>query len=265
MKIYISADIEGITGTTHWDETDKKHADYGEYQEQMTAEVVAACEGALAAGATELWVRDAHDSARNILAGKLPRAARLVRGWSGHPFMMMDGLDESFRAAMMIGYHARGGSDHSPLAHTMSGGIAHMRINERYASEFMINTYTAALVKTPVVFVSGDAGLCQDAAGLVPSITSVAVKENLGEATINIHPALAVERIRSGAQAALAENLDACRLALPEHFKVEVCYKSYIKAYGASFYPGVRQADPFTIQFETDDYFEVLRLFAFVL
>ncbi len=60
MKIYITADIEGITGAAHWDETDKKNADYGEFREQMTAEVAAACEGALNAGAAEVWVKDAH-------------------------------------------------------------------------------------------------------------------------------------------------------------------------------------------------------------
>ena len=59
MKVYISADIEGVTGAAHWDETNKTHADCGEFREQMTAEVAAACEGALAAGADEVWVKDA--------------------------------------------------------------------------------------------------------------------------------------------------------------------------------------------------------------
>jgi D-aminopeptidase len=81
MKAYISADIEGITGTTHWDEATKSKPDFREFQEQMTAKVAAAYEGALRAGATEILVKDAHASARNILAAKLPREARLVRGW----------------------------------------------------------------------------------------------------------------------------------------------------------------------------------------
>ena len=75
MKIFISADIEGVTGAADWNETDKAHADYSEFREQMTAEVVAACEGAIKAGAQEVWVRDAHDSARNIIAAKLPPEA----------------------------------------------------------------------------------------------------------------------------------------------------------------------------------------------
>lgn len=66
MKIFISADIEGITGVTHWDETEKTKSDHKEFAHQMTLEVKAACEGAIDAGADEIWIKDAHDTARNI-------------------------------------------------------------------------------------------------------------------------------------------------------------------------------------------------------
>ena len=68
MKIYISVDIEGICGTTHWDEVTRGKEEYPEFQKQMTAEVVAACEGAIKAGASDIVINDAHDSARNIIA-----------------------------------------------------------------------------------------------------------------------------------------------------------------------------------------------------
>jgi D-amino peptidase len=51
MKVYISVDIEGVAGITHWDEAEKAHPDYPEFREQMTREAVAAIEGAQAAGA----------------------------------------------------------------------------------------------------------------------------------------------------------------------------------------------------------------------
>ena len=264
MKIYLSADIEGITGTSHWDETDKKHPDYSEFREQMTAEVAAACEGALQAGASEIWVKDAHDSARNIIASRLPPEAKLLRGWSGHPYGMMEGLDASFQAVLMIGYHSRAGSNANPLAHTMSGSDAYVKINERFASEFLINAYTAGLVNVPVVMVSGDAGLCEDAASLIPAIHGVAVKQGMGNSTINIHPRLAVEQIRSEVQKALQDNLSPCRITLPDHYEVEIRYKDHTKAYGFSFFPGVVLKDPFSIYFQSNDYFEVLRLFSFV-
>ncbi|HJW89985.1 MAG TPA: M55 family metallopeptidase, partial [Anaerolineales bacterium] len=200
MKVYISADIEGITGTTHGDETEKSKSDYEEFRDQMTAEVVAACEGALSAGATEVWVKDAHWTGRNIMASKLPQEVKLVRGWSGHPFSMVQELDETFQALVLIGYHSRAGSDANPLSHTMSGSIAYVKINEHLASEMLLHAYAAALVKVPLVFVAGDAGLCQDAQALNPNIGTVAVKQGVGNSTVSIHPQLAVDQIRAGVQ-----------------------------------------------------------------
>ncbi len=146
MKVYISADIEGVTGVSHWDETDRLKPDYSEFREQMTAEVSAACEGAVQAGAKEIWVKDAHATARNLIAARLPQETRLIRGWSGHPFSMVQELDESFDAMLMIGYHSAAGSDANPLAHTISGNIAGLKINGRYASELQMHAYAAALV-----------------------------------------------------------------------------------------------------------------------
>ncbi len=80
MKIYISADIEGVCGSTVWPEAERDKQPYIEFQNQMTAEVKAACEGALAAGAKEIVVKDAHATGRNIIAGELPRAVKLIRG-----------------------------------------------------------------------------------------------------------------------------------------------------------------------------------------
>ena len=99
MKVFISVDIEGCAGITHWDEADKKHADYPEFREQMTREAVAAIEGAQAAGATEILVKDAHSSGRNLITAMLPESIRLVRSWAGHPLCMVQELDDSFDAA----------------------------------------------------------------------------------------------------------------------------------------------------------------------
>ena len=266
MKIYISADIEGVTGATQWDETDRKHADCAEFREQMTAEVAAACEGALNAGATDVWVKDAHGSGRYIIPAKLPREVRLVREWSGHPFAMMQELDETFHAALAIGYHARAGSNGSPLAHTMTEvNMIYIKINEQYASEFMVSAYTAGLVGVPVVFLSGDAAICQEAQALIPGLATVAVKQGVGNATVNIHPHVAVERIRAGVEAAPKAGVSKCRVPRPDHFSVEMRYRNHADAYHAGFFPGVHVIGPHTVGFEADDYFEVLRFFAFCL
>ena len=103
MRVYISADIEGVCGITHWDEATKSCADYAALQQQMQREVVAACEGAIAAGATEIRIKDAHATGRNLDPLQLPRQAHLVREWSGHPLMMVQELDASFDALLLIG------------------------------------------------------------------------------------------------------------------------------------------------------------------
>jgi D-amino peptidase len=265
MKIYISVDLEGISGTSHWDECDKKHPDNLEFREQMTAEVAGACEGALEAGAREIVVKDAHDSGRNLIVSRLPSEVRLMRGWSGHPYTMVEGIDGTFRAMLMVGYHSRAGSDASPLAHTRSLGLAQVKINGSLASEFLINTYAASLVSVPVAFLSGDAGICREAVMLIPGLTTVAVKEGLGNATTSIHPHLAVSRIRDSVRRSLEGDVENCLVRLPKRFAVEIGYREHARAYRASFYPGVHLVDPTTIHYECEDYLEVLRLLLFVI
>jgi D-amino peptidase len=265
MKVYISADIEGVTGITHWDEANKEKADYHFFQKQMTREVVAACEGALEAGATEILLKDAHWTGRNIITSELPEEVKIIRGWSGHPFAMVQELDESFDAILFTGYHSRAGSNTNPLAHTMSLVDLSITINEQPTSEFLMHAYNAAMQNVPVAFLSGDAGLCRDAKELNEHIETVAVNTGIGDSTISIHPKLAVKQIKEGAKRALQGELKLCRIPLPEFFSVEVLYKEHTKAYRASFYPGAQSIATNTVRFESDEYFDVLRFFMFVL
>jgi D-amino peptidase len=178
---------------------------------------------------------------------------------------MMQGLDETFQAVLVIGYHSRAGSGASPLAHTMTGNVIYVTINGQYASEFLIAAYTAGLVGVPVAFISGDAGICQEAEALIPGLGTVAVKDGVGNSTVSIHPHLAVEQIRAGVEAALKGDVSQCRVPMPKHFSVDMRYKEHAHAYNASFFPGVSLIEPHVVQFESDDYFEVLRFFSFCI
>ena len=163
MKIYISADMEGITGVTHWNEVDPEKPDYAQFQKRMTEEVVSACRGALDAGAEKILVKDAHYTGRNILPADLPEEAELIRGWSGHPYSMVQELDGTFDALMMVGFHSRAGSGGNPLSHTWSSGkIERMFINGKEASEFLLHGYIGAKHGVPIAFVSGDKELCRE-------------------------------------------------------------------------------------------------------
>jgi D-amino peptidase len=188
MKVFISADIEGTAGITNWDEARKPHADYPEHRQQMTREVLAACDGANAAGAKEILIKDAHATGRNILQADLPESVRLIRGWSGHPMSMVQELDKSFDAALFIGYHSKAGDETNPLAHTLTGEVMRMRINGVPTSEFLLHAYAAATVGVPVVFVSGDWQLCTDIKETNSNITAVAVSEGIGPSTVSLAP-----------------------------------------------------------------------------
>jgi D-amino peptidase len=198
MKVFISADIEGITGVTDWTETELGQGEYEAARQQMTAEVAAACEGALYAGASEVWVQDSHDSARKLIASQLPQGTKLARGWSGQPFITLQAMDSTFKALLLVGYHSGAGAGRSPLEHTYSGNVWTITLNGRSVSEFYMDACTAAYLKAPLVFISGDQGVCDVAGWLIPSIKTVAVKQGIGGATINLQPGLAVSRIRDG-------------------------------------------------------------------
>lgn len=265
MKVYISADIEGTTAITNWDETEKSKADHAKFAEQMSREVKAACQGAIKAGAKEIWVNDAHDSGRNLDSSVLPKNVKIIRGWAGHPFSMVQELDNSFDAVLFTGYHSHGGSDANPLAHTMNPyDVDYVKINGEFASEFTLHAYAAAYVGVPAVFVSGDKGLCEDVKKFNKNIKTVAVNEGKGASTISIHPDLAVELIEKEVEGALKTDLSECKVEMPGEFNLEIGYITHAKALRLSYYPGAKLIAPKVISFSSKDYFEILRAVLFL-
>ena len=266
MKVYLSADMEGTCGIAVWPETERNDdRNYVPLQKQMTREVAAACEGALAAGAEEVLVKDAHDSARNIDAAALPRKAHMHRGWSGDLLSMMTGLDrDDYGAVFFTGYHAWASCPGNPLSHTMNLRNDYVMINGVRASEFLLNAYTAGYYKVPVALVTGDKALCEFAQELIPSITTVPVNEGIGGGVFSMHPDEAVERIRTAAEQAV-KNAANCKVELPPYFETEIYFREHRLAYSKSFYPGATLKDGKIVCFESDDWYEVLRFYHFVL
>lgn len=266
MNVFISADIEGTCGITSWAETERATMDdYKPFQKQMTREVNAACMGAAAGGAKEIFLKDAHDSARNIDASALPRMVRILRGWTGDPLSMMSGLQSGqFEAVLFTGYHAWASCPGNPLSHTMNLGNEYVTINGVRASEFLINAYTAGYYGVPVSFLSGDKDLCRFAKELIPEIVTVPVNEGIGGGVVSIHPDLAVERIQDGAKEAV-KKAAKCRVPMPEQFSSVIRFREHRLAYSKSFYPGAALEDGKNVCFSTDDWYEMLRFYHFVL
>ncbi|MCF7824550.1 MAG: M55 family metallopeptidase [Candidatus Marinimicrobia bacterium] len=261
MKIFISADIEGVTGIGHWDETGKQNAgDYSWFQKQMTAEVSAAAQAAFDAGASEVVIKDAHDTGRNLILDALPEGVNVVRGWAGHPLSMIQELDEHFDACMFVGYHSRAGQNTNTLAHTMSSArIARMTLNGKDMSEFFLHGLAASYYGVPSVFVSGDQGLCDEVREHNPEIRTVATIRGEGNSVITQHPAVSLRMISKGVAEALKGDLSKCMLKVPKELSFSIEFKKHQDAYRAAFYPGAFKIDPLTIGFKTNDYFEVMR------
>ncbi len=266
MNIFISADIEGTCGITDWSETERSTPmDYKPFQRQMTREVCAACEGALAGGAKNVLVKDAHDSARTLDVTQLPQQVSILRGWTGDPLSMMAGLDQGeFDAVFFTGYHAWASCPGNPLSHTMNLRNEYVTLNGVLMSEFLMNTYTAWYYGVPVAFLSGDKALCDYAQDLIPNITTVPVNQGFGAGVLSMHPDAAVQAIGTGCKAAV-KAAKKCSIALPEHFETTVRFKEHKLAYSKQFYPGASLVDDKGVYFESDDWFDILCFYHFVL
>ena len=264
-KFYLSADIEGTCGIVCWDETEAGEKRYEYFSRQMSREVAAACQGLIDAGAEDILVRDAHDSARNIDPSVLPQAARIFRNWQKHPFSMMSGIDGTYAGAVFTGYHSAVGMNTNNLSHTMTTKLTGMLLNGEICPELMINSLTASYVGVPVAAVTGDRGLCDWIRSILPGVVTVPVNEGTGSGCISIHPDLAVARIREAVCAAAKGDLSKNLFPMPDHFRLDVSYREHSRAFGASFYPGARQAGNYTCTYEADDWMDVLTFMHFAI
>lgn len=264
MKVYISADIEGVTGLTSWNETELGDKEHAAAALQMTKEVLAACEAATQWGADQIMIKDAHDSARNMITEMFPDNVTFVRGWTNTPESMMAGIDETFDAAIFIGYHSGAGYNGNPLSHTMNRGNNYVKINGKKAAEFDMNAYIAAYYDVPVVFVSGDQELCDHAVKLVPAIRTAGVKYGIGNATFNMSCEKACRLIKEGVKEGL-QHIDECRIKSPSQFEMEINFKESVNALRASFYPGVKQLDANTVIYTGKDIQDMMTARMFIL
>jgi D-amino peptidase len=154
-KVYISVDLEGISGINGDDQTSAGAAEFGRARKLMAEDANAAIRGAFEGGATDVLVNDSHGGQRNLLPEDLDPRARLI----SHSFKrhgMMEGLDESFDAIIFVGYHAKADSPRGVFAHTGSGVVRDLQINGQSVGEGGMNALLARWYGVPVVVVTGD-------------------------------------------------------------------------------------------------------------
>ncbi len=259
MKVYISADIEGISGLVSWSQCgrpDGQHYDYSWARERMTADVNAAIRGALRAGATEVVVKDSHGNSKNLLADRLEKGTQLISGHGASTQGMMAGIDRTFAAAMLIGYHAMAGTQGGVMEHTITGFVHRMKINGQPAGEIALSTGVAGCYDVPVVAISSDSAGCSEAKALLPGIQTAAVKTGLGRYMAQcLHPDEALALIEDAAFEGVnsASALDPWLPDSPTTISIELNRSEEADLVAARL-PGVVRVDAYTVEVNADSY-----------
>lgn len=229
MKIYIIADLEGVSGVDGYDvfsrrlpgDVEKR----GSFVDYWVDELNAAIEGAVAAGATEIVLLDNHSAGSTIPRGRLAGPARLVHG-SGRP-TWLPSLDSSFDALLFVGQHAMANTTNGHLCHTYSRRrISKVILNGREIGEIGLGAGIAGYCGVPLVFLSGDDKAVAEARDLVPAVTTATVK--LGLSTKNcasVPREEAVDLIRNGVDLALNDISSRSPVTFDTPLKLSVVYR----------------------------------------
>lgn len=263
LKVYISADMEGVGGVSTWDkQSGPKGSDYEKFRRLMTLEVNAAIAGAYDGGATEVLVSDSHSDGQNIDPEVLDRRAPMVRAWP-RPLGMMQGIDDTFDAVAFVGYHASEGQANAILAHTESASrFFDVKLNGVTVPEAGINAAIAGEFGVPVVFLSGDQTIGQEATRLLGAIETAAVKTAGGffSGTM-LHPEECQQLIREGVKRGVEKRRQLKPYKLTRPVKLEVTFKRTVDAEIASYFQGVERPRGNVIIYTAHDMLDASRFF----
>jgi D-amino peptidase len=260
-RVFISVDMEGITGVVQPSQLGPTGFEYGRAREWMTAEVNAAIAAATAAGATSFVVADSHGNAQSLLIDQLPLDVQVVRGFP-RPLSMMQGIDDTFAAAMFIGYHASEMTSEAVRGHTFSSArLLGVTINGVEVSEGMFNAAIAGHFGVPVVFVSGDRKAVMQLQQAAPGVVGAIVKEPLGyHSAMTLTPKAGQSLIADGVRKAFAARSSIAPYTLKGPLQFEVGFKLTIDAERASYIPGLTRAGAHSVRGTLPDMLQLVRL-----
>ena len=266
LKVFISVDMEGIGGVVSSEQLGPTGFEYARFREYMTAEALAAIEGARLGGATEFVVADAHGNMQNLLIDRFPAGVTIVRG-APRPLMMMEGIDSTFSAAMFVGYHSATTNPQGVRAHTISSAtFAAVRLNEQPMSESSINALIAGHFGVPVVMVSGDEQAVGEVQRLIPGVLGAVVKRSISfQAAAVMTPEASQALILSRARSAITRLKEFGATPARGPFRLELTYKSYTPAEMMAYLPGVERVDAHTVRFRAASIIDVSRFLEFAI
>ncbi len=262
VRVFISADMEGVTGLVAASELLPDGPDYPRFRALMTGDVNAAIDGLVVGGAVSVLVCDAHNTGRNIPIEDLHSAARLIRGGT-KPLGMMEGIDDACAAACFVGYHAMFGTHRAIADHTWDPyAVQAVTINGRLVGEIGLNAALAGWFGVPVALVTGDDATARETADLLPWAETVIVKEAKGRFAADcLPPEASHPLIRAGAADALAH------LARMEPWRIEgateiiVTFFTAGQAERAAWIPGAELTAPRVVACRGADFWSAYRLY----
>jgi len=268
LKVYISADMEGITGVASADQLGPGSFEYQQAREWMTGEVLAAIQGARAAGATEFVISDSHGNGESLLIDKFPTdiPITIVRSFP-RPLGMMEGIDSSFAAVMFVGYHAATTSVTGVRAHTISSALlTRIALNDVPQSEAGLNAAIAAQYGVPVVMITGDDQIVAETKQRLGStIEGVVVKRAVGfHSAATLTPEVGQRLIRERAKLALQRRAEMRPYTVTPPINVDVSMKNYRPVELLTYLPNIKRVDSHTIRFIGKDMVEVSKFLEFV-
>lgn len=266
LRIYISADMEGVVGAVTNEQLGPQGFEYARFREFMTNEVNAAIEGAFVAGATEIVVSDSHGNGQNLLIEKLPTNVLLVRAWP-RPLMMMQGIDETFAGAIFIGYHTATTNPQGVRAHTISSArLADVRLKGTSVSEAGLNAAIAGHFNVPVIMISGDDAVVKETQALLGDVEGAVVKWASGfHSAKTLMPEASYRLIRDKARRAVARIKDFKPYKLAAPIQVDVRFKNYRPSEVLSYLSIVERTDAHSIRFTGKDMVEVSKFLEFIV
>ena len=242
MNVFISVDMEGITGVTCWDDVDHNKPSYERFRKVMTTEVNAATEGALMGKAKTILVNDSHGGMRNVLIEELHSRVELISG-PDKPLGMMCGVDSGADLAFLVGYHAKAGTPHAMLDHTWSSSRVYaLYLNGQELGEIGLSAAMAGHFGVPVALVVGDKAATEEAQALLgPNLKTVAVKQSYSRgAARNLPLDRAWATIRGTAKAAM-EGPNPEPFIIKPPITVGIEFMTSLQAQAAAILPGTRQ------------------------
>lgn len=263
LKVYISADMEGVGGiSTEKKQTSPKGADYEKFRRLMTLEVNAAIAGAYDAGATEIVVSDSHWDGQNIDTELLDRRVQMVRGFP-RPLGMMQGIDDTFDAVVFVGYHASEGQQNAILSHTEDGDkIFEVKLNGVAVPEAGFNAAIAGDFGVPVVFLSGDQATIEEAIRILGPIETAIVKTGSGfYSGAMLHPEECQRMIREGVKRGVDMRLHLKPYNVAHPVKFEVTFKDIFYAEIASYFRDVERPRTNSIIYNAINMIDASRFF----